>query len=74
MKFINNVVSAHILLKEIKEIEPSEKEICMEVVLVGLSSIPIPLVSIITTFTDVGKELKKYNDFFQKLVIFYTKI
>jgi len=61
------------LLKEIKEIAPDKKGICIEAALGGLSSIPIPFVSIITTFVDVGKELKKYDDFSKSWLSFILR-
>ena len=61
------------LMKEIKEIAPSKKGVIIEVTLGGLSSIPIPLVSIITTFADIGKELKKYNDYSKSWLSFILR-
>jgi hypothetical protein len=51
------------LLKQIKEIAPSGKEVALDVCLGALSSIPNPLVSISATIADIGKGVKEYNDF-----------
>lgn len=69
-------IDAHVikdLLKEIQEIGPNEKGICIDVALGGLSFIPIPFLSVATTFTDIGKELKKYDDFSKSWLSFILR-
>jgi uncharacterized protein (DUF927 family) len=61
------------LLKEIKEIAPNKKGVCIEAFLGTISSLPVPIVGQIATIADVGKELKKYDDFSRSWLSFILK-
>jgi hypothetical protein len=51
------------LFEQIEEMAPSKKKITLDAALGALSFVPCPLVSVATTVTDIGKELKEYRDF-----------
>lgn len=61
------------LIEEIKEMAPSKKEIYIDLALGSLSFFPNPVLSLISTFADVGKEVKQYNDFSKSWLSFILR-
>jgi hypothetical protein len=61
------------MMKEIKEIAPNNKRFILDASLGALSFVPLPLVSIGTTVTGLGKEFKEIKDFSKNWLSFILR-